>query len=63
MSGAFGDEILAMKKQCDKMIAVACNECPICEWPLEKSQYGLHCEFCGWTENALGKIDPLTKEG
>ena len=62
MSGAFGEEILVMKKNCEEGVAVQRTGCPICEWPLENTQYGLHCEFCGWTENAMGKIDPLTKE-
>jgi len=47
---ALGDEILAWKKAAEETPSVELTECPVCDWPLNKTDKGvLHCPFCGYT--------------
>tara|TARA_Y100000310_G_scaffold317685_1_gene370831 strand:+ start:13173 stop:13352 length:180 start_codon:yes stop_codon:yes gene_type:complete len=48
---AVGDEILAMKRDAEKMERRERTDCPNDGWPLDKLADGtLHCPFDGWSD-------------
>jgi hypothetical protein len=47
MPETVGNEILAMKKACEKQVPYERTDCPVCGWNLEKKEGVLHCKFCG----------------
>ena len=47
----FGEDILAMHLQVKYQAPIRRFICPVCGYPLEKTDRGLHCKFDGWHES------------
>lgn len=47
---ATGDEILAWKKAAEQTPPAEVTDCPVCGWPLNKTDNVKHCPYCGWTD-------------
>lgn len=48
----FGEQILAMHLQVKYAPPIRRTICPVCGYPLEDTDRGLHCKFDGWSESA-----------
>lgn len=48
--GAF-EEIKEMIEGVQSRAPERRTDCPECDYPLEETPQGLHCRFCGWTED------------
>ena len=44
---ATGDEIIAWREAAENTPPEPLTDCPDDGWPLEKTEKGLHCPFCG----------------
>ncbi len=47
----FGENILASHLTVKYQAPVRRVLCPVCWYPLEETERGLHCVDCGWTES------------
>lgn len=49
----FGDNILAMHLTEKYQAPIRRTLCPVCWYPLEDTERGLHCVDCGWSEHGV----------